>query len=76
MTRNGHQKPTDREMQVLKLIAKGLRDREIATKLRLSYKTIQAHHASLNRRLNVHSTSQLIRAALQSGVLTSQELTA
>ena len=64
---------TTREMQVLKLIADGLENKQIAGELNLSIKTIKNHRLELMKRLNIHHVAGLTRYAISQG-LVSQSL--
>jgi DNA-binding NarL/FixJ family response regulator len=59
--------PTDREMQVLELMATGASTREIARKLNLSERTVENHSQSLYRKLGVHDRAEAIIVALRRG---------
>jgi len=54
---------SDREFEVLELIGVGLSTDEIAAKLHLSAKTVQAHRANVKRKLSVKATPELISYA-------------
>jgi len=54
---------TPREREVLELIAQGLTTREIAARLGLSPKTVEAHRAKLARKLGARTTADLVRCA-------------
>ena len=56
---------TAREKQVLKLIAEGRRNREIAAYLFVSVKTVEKHRANLMGKLNLHNTAALTAFALE-----------
>ncbi len=56
---------TAREKQVLKLIAEGRRNREIAESLFVSVKTVEKHRANLMGKLNLHNTAALTSFAIQ-----------
>ena len=60
---------TDREKQVLKLVAEGNSNKEIAETLDISVKTAMAHREHLMEKLGVHSRTELIRFALKRGVI-------
>jgi DNA-binding NarL/FixJ family response regulator len=60
---------TDREKQVLKLVAEGSSNKEIAEVLGISVKTAMAHREHLMEKLHVHSRTELIRFALKRGVI-------
>lgn len=55
---------TDRELDVLKAIGKGLSSREIANRLHISIKTVQTHRANIMEKLNVDTKEKLIRHAV------------
>lgn len=65
------QKPkiTPREREVLDLIIKENTNQEIAGKLFISLKTVEAHRSSLLSKLNARNTAGLVRIALQSRIL-------
>jgi DNA-binding NarL/FixJ family response regulator len=61
----GYERLSDREREVLKLLADGLALKEIATRLVLSVKTVDAHKTNLMRKLDLHDRSELIKYAIQ-----------
>jgi two-component system response regulator NreC len=61
----GYERLSDREREVLKLLADGLALKEIAVRLVLSVKTVDAHKTNLMRKLDLHDRSQLIKYAIQ-----------
>ena len=65
---------TKREAEVLKLIAKGFHNIEIADKLTISQSTVQTHLESLFRKLNVNSRTGALLRVLQDGWLTLDEI--
>jgi DNA-binding NarL/FixJ family response regulator len=60
---------SEREMEVLWLIARGFTSSEIAAQLGLSVRTIEAHRARLSRKLGARSRAELVRYALGRGLL-------
>ena len=60
---------TSREREVLQMIAEGKTNKEIATTLNLSVYTIEAHRGRIMEKLNLHSTGELVRFALRSGLI-------
>jgi DNA-binding NarL/FixJ family response regulator len=64
-TQSRYDSLTDREREVLKLLADGLSVKEIAAKLEVSLKTVDVHKTNLMRKLDVHDRVGLIRYALQ-----------
>jgi DNA-binding NarL/FixJ family response regulator len=61
---------TDRQREVLVLLAKGRSTRHIAQELAISMKTVEFHKANITRKLGVHTTSDLIKFALAHGFTT------
>jgi DNA-binding NarL/FixJ family response regulator len=55
---------SNRELQVLQMMGKGLTTREIAAALNLSGKTVESHRQRLKRKLNLETGAQLIRYAV------------
>lgn len=60
---------TDRESEVLRYIALGYSNKEIADLLKLSVKTVEAHKANAMRKLNMHSRIDIVRFAILQGWL-------
>ena len=60
---------TSREREVLQMIAEGKTNKEIATLLNLSVYTVEAHRGRIMEKLNLHSTGELVRFALRSGLI-------
>ena len=60
---------TDRENEVIKLIAFGYSNKEIATRLDLSVKTIEAHKANTMRKLGISSRIDIVKYAILQGWL-------
>lgn len=56
---------SDREREVLKLLAEGMTVKEIASRLDLSVKTVDVHKYNLMRKLDIHDRAALIRYAIQ-----------
>lgn len=61
---------TRRERQVLKLIAEGYKNREIADYLCVSVKTVEKHRANLMQKLDLHNASALTALAMEKGLIT------
>ena len=57
-----------RERQVLKLIAEGKTNKDVATHLNLSVYTVDSHRSKIMEKLNLHSTGELVRFALKRGL--------
>jgi len=60
---------TDREREVLQLIAEGLSSKEIANMLGVSLKTIDSHRSNLMEKLDIHKVSGLVRFAIRAGLV-------
>ncbi|MFI7104412.1 response regulator transcription factor [Streptomyces sp. NPDC050161] len=67
--RTPHAKLTDREVQVLTAIVKGMSNRRIGRELRISEHTVKAHIRSIFTKLRVASRTQAAITALQAGVI-------
>ncbi|HEX5645686.1 MAG TPA: LuxR C-terminal-related transcriptional regulator [Nitrospira sp.] len=60
---------TTRQSEILKQVARGRTNREIAASLDISVRTVEVHRFNMMRRLNVRNVAQLLRQALQLGLL-------
>lgn len=73
MVRDGHRQGlqglTDREREVLTLIARGLSTKEIASSLDIGQRTVETHRANLMRKLGVKSVALLTQVAIREGIL-------
>ena len=61
-----------REIEVVRLISEGLTTKEIAAKLFLSHHTINAHRKNILKKLNAKSASEVVRFAMDSGLVSSK----
>ncbi len=64
---------TDREKQVLKLVAEGRSNKEVASMLNISVKTAMSHREHVMVKLNLHNRTELIRFALRNGVIRAED---
>jgi DNA-binding NarL/FixJ family response regulator len=64
---------TTRERDVLRMIAQGRRNREIAGSLLLSVKTVEKHRANLMNKLDLHNTAALTSFAVERGLLAGMD---
>jgi DNA-binding NarL/FixJ family response regulator len=62
---------TDREKQVLKLVAEGKSNKEVAELLGISVKTAMSHREHVMEKLGLHNRTDLIRFAIKAGVITA-----
>jgi DNA-binding NarL/FixJ family response regulator len=60
---------TDREKQVLKLVAEGKSNKEVADLLGISVKTAMSHRERMMEKLQIHNRTELVRFALKRGVI-------
>ncbi len=60
---------TDREREMLKLVVEGYKSRQIADMLAITPKTVEAHKASLMKKLGIHSNLELVKYALRRGII-------
>jgi two-component system response regulator NreC len=63
---------TEREREVLQLVAEGRTNQEIADLLVLSIKTVQTHRAHIMEKLDAHDRTDLVKAAIRMGMITSE----
>ncbi len=66
-----YQQLTDREREILKLIAEGYTTRQIAEMLVVSMKTVEGHRSNLMAKLDIHDRIGLVKYALRKGIITS-----
>jgi DNA-binding NarL/FixJ family response regulator len=62
------EKLTDRETEILKMVAKGLSYKQIAERLVLSHRTVQNHVQNTLRKLQMHNRVELTRYAIEQGL--------
>jgi len=60
---------TNREREVLRLIAEGNTNNEIAAQIKISVKTVETHRTNLMKKLDIHDVAGLTRYAIKSGVV-------
>lgn len=71
-TNSPNQILTSRETEVLQLLAEGFANKQIASELEISIKTVEKHRQSLMDKLNIHQIAGLTRYAIESGVTESR----
>jgi DNA-binding NarL/FixJ family response regulator len=59
---------TERETEVLRLVAKGMTAKQVAERLSLSHRTVENHVQNTLTKLQLHNRSQLVRYALEQGL--------
>jgi DNA-binding NarL/FixJ family response regulator len=60
---------TDREKEVLHLLAEGRSNKEVATLLDLGLSTVETHRANLMQKLNLHNTAEIVLYAVRKGLI-------
>jgi DNA-binding NarL/FixJ family response regulator len=60
-----------RQIQIIRLIAYGHTNREIADELKIGVKTVETHRAELMTRLDIHDVPGLVRYAIRNGLITA-----
>ena len=65
---------TARQREILQLIAESLGTKEIAFRLGVSTKTVETHRKQLMERLNIHDVAGLVRYAIRTGVVSSDDI--
>ncbi len=63
---------TQREREILKLIAEGYKNKEIADELCISVKTVEKHRANLMEKLDLHNASVLTAFAMEKGLISRE----
>ena len=64
-----HERLTVREREVLHMLAEGLSNAEIATRMSVSRRTVEVHRANVMHKLGLHNQVQLLRYAIQAGII-------
>jgi DNA-binding NarL/FixJ family response regulator len=60
---------TDREREIVQLLAEGKSSKEVAVALGISVKTAETHRANIMRKLEIHSVSELVRYAVKNQII-------
>jgi DNA-binding NarL/FixJ family response regulator len=68
--KDSYQHLTDREREMLKLVAEGYTAKEIADMLVISLRTVETHKTNLMKKLNIRNKADLIRFAIRRGIIT------
>jgi two-component system response regulator NreC len=68
--KHAHGQLSEREFEVLKMLARGYTHAQIAAKFVISIKTVQTYRARISKKLELHSRADLVRYALDVGLLT------
>jgi len=60
---------TDREKEILHLLAEGRSNKEVATLLDVGLSTVETHRANLMQKLNLHNTAEIVLYAVRKGLI-------
>jgi len=60
---------TPREREVVQLLAEGKANKEVATLLNISVKTVETHRTNIMQKLDLHSVSELVRYAIRNNII-------
>jgi DNA-binding NarL/FixJ family response regulator len=69
MTDASYDTLTRREQEIMVLLSQGLSNKQVAEKLFISPKTVENHRSNILRKLNIHSTIELVRYAARLGII-------
>ena len=64
-----HARLSAREREIVQLLAEGQTNKDIATLLGISYKTVDAHRANIMKRLAIHSVAEVVRYAIRERIV-------
>ena len=64
-----YQTLTDREREVLQLLAEGRSNKEVATELKVGISTVETHRANLMQKLHLHNTAEIVLYAVRKGLI-------
>jgi DNA-binding NarL/FixJ family response regulator len=66
---------TGREREILTMIAAGLSNKQIASQIKRSVKTVEKHRANFMRKLHLHNVADVTRYAMQTGLMVEKDTT-
>lgn len=71
---NAHVRPTPREIEIIRLLAEGKSNKEIAAELGITLRTVETHRAHIMMKMGLHSLPELIHYAIRDKIITTQDL--
>ena len=71
---SGYEPLTEREHQVLTLIAEDATNQAIANELDISVKTVERHRENIMRKLNLHTRTELVKYAIRKGLISLDDM--
>jgi len=66
-------RPTPRQLEILRLLAEGKENKEIATVLGITVRTVESHRAQIMLRLGFHSLTELVHYAIRNKIVSAKE---
>lgn len=69
---NGHARPTPRETEIIRLLAEGRMNKEIAAALGITVRTVETHRARIMMKMGFHSLTELIHYAIRDKIIATQ----
>jgi DNA-binding NarL/FixJ family response regulator len=64
-----HNRATSREREIIQLLSEGKKNKEIASLLNISIKTVETHRSNVMRKLEMHSVTELVRYAVRNQII-------
>ena len=71
---NGHARPTPRETEIIRLLAAGKTNKQIAAELGITLRTVETHRGRIMMKMGLHSLTELIHYAIRDKIITTQDL--
>lgn len=71
---NGHARPTPREVEIIRLLAEGKTNKEIAADLGITLRTVETHRGRIMMKMGLHSLTELIHYAIRDKIIMTQDL--
>jgi DNA-binding NarL/FixJ family response regulator len=72
--RQASRRSTPREIEIIRLLAEGKSNKEIAALLGIAVRTVETHRSNIMRKLGLHSLANLIHYAMRSGIVPEQAM--
>lgn len=70
---NDHVRPTPRETEIIRLLAEGKSNKEIAAELGITLRTVETHRGRIMMKMGLHSLTELIHYAIRDKIITTQD---
>jgi DNA-binding NarL/FixJ family response regulator len=67
-------RPTPREVEIIRLVAKGKANKEIAAQLGITVRTVETHRAKIMNKLGLHSVAELIHYAIRNKIVSERNI--